>query len=681
MISLSLLTNKPKLMRLLLLLAFFQHFVFQAFADFQLVCPGDITVNCNSDYSNLDLFGKAYVNHNGAIIWVKDCKVVYDINDCGYGTITRTWGVEDPDWKWITCTQIITLSNANAFGDKDITWPKDLIIESCNPEAELKNLPKYYDRPYWKSNRCAKPMLNSTDSRFHVSDGCIKLIRTWRVLDWCVYDPYKNPNAGIFTHVQIIKLITIDTAARISCPKDTIVMATTDCKGAFVKIDPASVSSPCNMPYVIYNTSAYADTNTADASGFYPIGVHTFYFIAEYACGKELKCSVTIDVKRKIPPVPYCKDGVIIDLMPMDTDRDGKPDEGMIDVWAKDLDHGSYHPCTKEKLHFSFSKDIHETSKRLTCHDIGDNEVEIWVTDSLGNQDLCKTKVVIQNNAGIPDCKKPDSLQSKKYTLQLNISNWFDHQPVNNAFVLIQNTTNQSIIQGKANGPGKYYFDQLGKDNNYQIIIVNNNKVKPELSDVKWLDLYLKQQITNATPYQIIAADLNGDARVDFSDLNLLKRLVKGGMSLSQVSDKCVPKEFIFSNSYLSLDEYRNLDMLIHQQYDDQVEKNIMTIPSGIFYSNGLTGNLTSGNSQYSTNDNIQVEYQSSRQVILLRSDASDMADLIHVRLINALGQLVLQKQIEHPANIEYLDLSDTHLETGMYWCIANNVVQIIFIN
>lgn len=165
-------------MRLLLLIAVSFLISSPLRADWKLVCPGDITVSCTVNYANLDQFGKAYVDHNGSIIWIKDCKVTYDINDCGYGTITRVWGSEDPDWKWVTCTQIITLSNEDVFGEKDITWQSDLTIQSCNPEVELRQIYKPYDRPYWKTNKCSRPMLNSSDMRFKGSDGCVKLVRT-----------------------------------------------------------------------------------------------------------------------------------------------------------------------------------------------------------------------------------------------------------------------------------------------------------------------------------------------------------------------------------------------------------------------------------------------------------------------------------------------------------------------
>ncbi|MBK9995152.1 MAG: hypothetical protein IPP01_14520 [Saprospiraceae bacterium] len=40
--------------------------------------------------------------------------------------------------------------------------------------------------------------------------------------------------------------------------------------------------------------------------------------------------------------------------MPIDTNRDGIADRGMIEIWAKDFDRGSYHICGYKNLKFSF---------------------------------------------------------------------------------------------------------------------------------------------------------------------------------------------------------------------------------------------------------------------------------------------------------------------------------------
>ena len=65
--------------------------------------------------------------------------------------------------------------------------------------------------------------------------------------------------------------------------------------------------------------------------------------------------------------------------MPIDTNRDGIADRGMIEIWAKDFDRGSYHICGYKNLKFSFSSDVNDRVRVFTCDDLGKNTIEMWV--------------------------------------------------------------------------------------------------------------------------------------------------------------------------------------------------------------------------------------------------------------------------------------------------------------
>ncbi|MBK6352650.1 MAG: hypothetical protein IPF46_04435 [Saprospiraceae bacterium] len=553
--------------------------------DFRLVCPGDVTISCTENYSDLNKWGKAYTDENGFIKWQHDCKVVYNINDCGVGTITRTWGVENPNnWQWLTCTQVITLSNANAFGYRDITFPQDITIESCNPQDSVKHLPRPYDKPTWKTNKCARPMVNYSDEVFRVNDGCVKIIRTWKILDWCVYDPYKNPGIGIFTAQQVIKLITIDPDAKISCPKDTIVVASQDCNGVYVKIDPATVVSPCKMPFVIHNTSKYADSTGNDASGFYPNGTTKFYYIAEYGCGSEIKCELTVIVKNTIPPTPYCLTGVIVDLMPVDQDLDGIAESGMIEVWASDLNKASFHKCPKQKLRYSFSKDVLDRARIFTCAELGENEVEMWVTDSLGNADLCKTKIIIQNNLNVPDCKRKDSLGHVRYDLSISFWDETRKQKKTNLRLSLENMVSHVITPAAQDQNASYILNGLRKDQEYELkYAFTGTEIKGiDLFDVQLLEDHLKGRRTITDPYRLLAADLNADAIIDHTDLQLLKDLIGGVLKPSSLPEpyKMIPEGF-GTNATTILQDYNQLKLRIPVHQETSMEKNYLLLRTG----------------------------------------------------------------------------------------------------
>ncbi|HEX5624910.1 MAG TPA: hypothetical protein VFX48_02755 [Saprospiraceae bacterium] len=518
-------------------------------ADFRLVCPSDITISCREDYfHDLNAYGRAYTDYNGVIQYQHDCKTIVEIDDCGKGTIKRVWGVENPEnWQWLSCTQVITISNAAGFTYQDVSWPPSIVLESCNPREDLKNLQAPYDAPSWERPKCAKPMISYKDTRFKVNDGCEKILREWKILDWCQYDPILYPGRGIFSYTQVIKLISTSDSLGLECKRDTIVLNNRNCDSIYVQLEPAKLLSGCPIYHQIRNTSAYAIDSGANASGYYPNGITKFYYTAEYACGKEIKCEVTVDVRNTIPPTPYCLTGVILTLMPVDLDGDGVIDNGMVEVWASDLDKGSWHICPQQKLRFSFSPDPNDRSRQYDCSHVGLQEVDIWVTDSLGNQDVCKTSIEIQNNnPAIPNCD--GNLTGNKKSISGEVLFYHTKSPDHFQVSLTGNGT--QLLQQL--GPGFVYrFDDLAPATTYRVQ-ASGNQFDPQQID--YLDLaYLKKMIDGklkpGSPYAWIAADINSDHLVNESDYQTLRQvLINKRVSLIRNPWQVVPAAYAFTD-------------------------------------------------------------------------------------------------------------------------------------
>ncbi|MBK6352552.1 MAG: hypothetical protein IPF46_03925 [Saprospiraceae bacterium] len=564
-----------------------------------LECPHDVTVNCTDDLSNLDKWGKAWLWENYVKRDAPPPKVTKNTNSCGIGTITRTWEYEDKNWHFHSCSQTITiLGGGTPFGYADIIWPKSLEIEGCNPNADPGSLPKGFNYPTFNKRSCSQPMYTYKDMKFTVADGCMKILRDWKVIDWCQYIPNAKYPTGIWTYTQVIKLVLKDSTAYLKCPKDTVVQASLDCKGTFVKLDSAKGFTKCGYLLKIRNTSPYAKSSGPDASGDYPLGTTKFYFIAEYGCGVELKCEVKVTVVNKIPPTPYCLTGIIVALMPVDSNRDGTVDAGMIEVWAKDLDHGSYHKCGYKNLRFSFSSDVREMNRIFTCDQLGKNEVEMWVTDSAGNQSFCKTIIEIQNNnARIPDCKRKDSLTTRPPTLSINGQVLLENKSGQKEVKLsLLDMTSFKISITKDTIPfirydtirassGTIYYIQKRdtifkekrdtvfgvmaeekmnrEDGNFAFIDVKKDKdymvvPKSTKEDLEGIDVYDaivllrhvlgSQKITS--PYKILAADVNNDGQITHADFDLLYSIINGTKSLNQIPRKWrfVPTAYNFQS-------------------------------------------------------------------------------------------------------------------------------------
>lgn len=575
---------------------------------FYLECPPNVTINCTDDVSNLDKYGQAYVWLNYKKKPITPKTTIYNTNACGIGTITRTWEAEDPYWKIHTCSQVITVTGSVLFTAGDISWPRDTTIEGCNPNPDPRNLPYGYAYPLFNRLKCSQAMFSYKDSKFTVSAGCMKVLREWKVIDWCQYIPNKYPPVGQWSYIQVIKLVVNDSSAVLNCPKDTVVESKLDCKGSFVQLNPATAISKCGNTLNIRNTSPYSKSKGADASGDYPLGTTEFYFIAEYGCGKELKCKVRVTVKNKIGPIPYCINGLIVALMPVDTNKDGTPDDGMVEIWAKDFNIGSYHPCGYKQLRYSFSADTNHMSQIFTCADLGKNEIRMYVTDSLGNQSFCKTYLEVQNNnARIPDCKRKDSLTTSTVSIagivldpsgnscqgiqtQLTGEQLMTIQTHTDTFIQTrydtfiaksgtifyirkQDTTYRSTAdtlysvweqQIETGSDGKYNYSKLAKNKNY---ILNLDKREPQFSGININDVIVllkhlsgSEQLTD--PYKLLAADINGDDQIDQGDFDLLYDLVQGNADYQSLPRhwRIVRKPILFSdplNPFSSVTEPR----------------------------------------------------------------------------------------------------------------------------
>lgn len=583
-----------------------------------LECPPAVYLNCDADLSNLDLYGQAWVWENyKKILTIKPKSTVYNTNACGIGTITRTWEYEDKHWNWHRCSQIITITGSNTFSNADINWPPSLEIEGCNPNADPQNLSKPYNYPTFKNKKCAQPMYSYRDMKFTVADGCVKILRDWKVIDWCTYVPNKTPQTGIWTYTQIIKLIVKDSSAYLQCPKDTIVDAKNDCKGLYVKLDSVKGFTKCGAITKIINTSPHSTAKGPDASGYYPIGTTEFYYIAEYGCGKEIKCKVKVTVKNKIPPTPYCLLGVNVALMPVDTNRDGIPDNGMVEIWAKDFDRGSYHICGQKNLNFSFSSNVNERSRVFTCADLGKNEIEMWVTDSSGNQSYCKTMIDIQNNnARIPNCKRKDSLITGtngtlylrgnvsrihgemienvemtleeqllkivknvspvitiKYDTIITSSGTIFYRKISDTTYITRYDTvlTSNVSSRNTNSIGHFSFTDLRKGAHYRLVAEKDDNALNGL-DINDAIILLRHVIGSEriiSAYKLIAADMNCDGTVNYADFDILYGLLTGTVSPSSIKSfwKIIPKtQTIDLSNYLNypnFTEYQSFDKSI----------------------------------------------------------------------------------------------------------------------
>lgn len=356
--------------------------------------PAWINVSCSQLDPGLN-YGNPTIGYGcgcGAIIYgpyIQDNRV-----GCGSGTIIKTWNI----WTVygdFTCYQTINVTGGYG-GSPHINWPQDIMLTGCDAGTDPHDLPYNCNFPTWWAPECSELMYTWLDEVYypHNGDGiCKKILRKWKVIDWCIYNVDKPWLGGSWTYTQLIK-IKDQYPPTIHCPADLTVDAGPNCSGSYVHIPKATGYDPCGN-VTIHNNSPYAVYNGADASGHYPPGVTWVTFWAKDACGNTTTCKTKVTVTDKKKPTPVVHHGLTTNLMCMSP-------EPMIEISPKWFDAGSFDNCTpKHLLKFSI------TPNRFTCYDRGYNDVWFTVTDQSGNSETVKTYIIISDNIG---CCGPDTL-------------------------------------------------------------------------------------------------------------------------------------------------------------------------------------------------------------------------------------------------------------------------------
>lgn len=535
-------------------------------------CPANITIECQTDYKNTTITGEP--------VAIDNCKVNSvsyadsgSPNNCGEGTIRRTWTVRDAQGLTGSCVQTIVLEDSDPFDKNDIIWPLDYDATTCHANLNPENLPLQYAYPKVTDDACSLTSITYKDQHFTFVDGaCEKVLRTWTVIDWCTY--VENTNIGIYTDLQIIKLgNTIDPVFN-SC-RDTTVNIFDDCRGPVTLAAGATDDcTPIEQLKYTYRidlkddgvTDAGLSGTTRTFTHTLPIGKHRVYWTVEDQCGNRTSCNFLLTVRDGKKPTPYCLSSVTTVVM---------PSSGMISIWSTDFDHGSYDNCTpQEKLKFSFTSNIKDTSKVFFCSDIPDGiemevPVEIWVTDEAGNQDYCTVTLVLQDNTGnvCPDKVGSRVVLGGRIKTEQNKS-------LNGAMVTLWEG-NVKLKEFMTTTAGNFVLDNVLIGKNYQLSVTKNDDV---LNGLSTLDLVLIQRhILGAakldSPYKVIASDVNNDGKVLASDLVSLRKLILGlalQMPSGQKSWRFVNSAQTFSNANnpFPFEEKINLDNLASNMYN-----------------------------------------------------------------------------------------------------------------
>ena len=502
----------------------------------QITCPPDKTIQC---YDPVPSVEDPTIEDNcpGSTWGHNDVDL---LSACGVGSINRVYTVTDPSGATDECTQVISVENNELFDQSDFSWPSDYTTNNCGQNIEPNDLPLGFDKPSVNEGPCDNVIVTHTDQVLPINEpACFKILRKWIVIDWCQYNPNVANSPGYWEHTQIIKVQDI-TPPIVTCPANVTVDGDDpNCMAEIVNV-PIVTATDCSnafeyttMTDLFSNGTTDLVSDSPDASGSYPFGVHTVTYNIEDLCGNISSCDITVEVRDVKKPSPVCANGLAVELMP-----DPVNGGGMIQLEPEMFDLGSFDNCTEPD---DLVLDL--TPSQFDCNDVGSNVVYLYVTDEAGNVDFCETYVIIQDNMVI--CPSP---------LTADVSG--------NIATPAGNGLNNVTVEVNGNGPftpstttglnGQFQFFDLNIGNDYTFTPNQNTGF---LNGVTTYDLVIiTKHILNVTPldspYKIIAADVNNNGSVTTADIVQLRKLILqiDTEFENNTSWRFVDKDHIFQN-------------------------------------------------------------------------------------------------------------------------------------
>ncbi|MBT8220397.1 MAG: T9SS type A sorting domain-containing protein, partial [Bacteroidia bacterium] len=478
-------------------------------------CPPPADLDCDEDYKNLALTGLATAEDNcvvDSIYFVDD----EELNNCGWGTVTRKWIARDKAGNEAECYQTITITNRNPFVSMDITWPENYTATECGASILPENLPIPNARPILDTLPCDNVVTDYHDLAIGDDGGaaCYVIHREWTVTDLCVYDPNDEMSGGQWTMVQQIFIVDNTDPIFIKGNEDIDIEIDGNCVDIPYTIMADVEDCSPNLTYS-YEVDLFSN-GTNDYNGIgqmkeldFTAGYHEVKWTVTDGCSNEATATQTLYFKDIKAPTPVLE-ALFVGLMPM---QDG----GEVDVKARGFNSSSTDNCTEATaLRFAFSEDITDTVQTFTCEDVvGPFEIDVYVFDDEENWAFATTYVDIQDQNDV--CPE----------VMANVTGMIT-TPAGEEISDVTVT-----LEGGATDP--FMTDNNGLFS-FSVVPGGSYMLKPykdvdAMNGVSTYDMVLMQRhilglAEFSDPYTIIAADVNKSGSISTSDMVAMRRLI-----------------------------------------------------------------------------------------------------------------------------------------------------------
>ena len=558
-----------------------------------IICPPNVTVDCEADTENLTLLGQPTAADNCTVSVTKtDVRI---LDDCGLGTIRRTWRAVDGQGRVATCVQVITIRKDRPFSRTDITFPADISINGCSLADAHPDL--INSKPTFVNTSCTNLAVSYEDAPFTDNSGaCLNIIRTWRVINWC---DVNQTNPTIFEGVQRIRLNNSQAPIIISgCQNRVINSPEGDCQEfvqhSIVASDDCTPAEQLRYSWTLdlnNNGSIDATGNTSFFSGNYPGGTHRVTFTVRDACNNTTSCTYTFRIRDNKPPTPVCIAEVTWVISA----------HGTAEVWASDFDLKSEDTCDGDNLTFSFNAAGNQPARTFTCADIPNGisariPLRMYVIDSDGNSEFCSVTLILQDSPLTQAC--PDQA-NQGATMAGRIVNE-KLEGLEEASVIVENRLSAESVSQMTDEEGAYQFNNVKYYGDY---FVKPKKADDYANGVSTLDLVMTQQHILGinklnTPYKLIAADANNSRSITAADLIAIRKVILGidDAFPNNQSWRFIPSYIEFENPEYPYDF--NDDIMVDMLMDDMTNLDFIAIKVG-----DVNGTATAGSRSQQNTD------------------------------------------------------------------------------
>jgi len=543
-----------------------------------IVCPADVELACDMDYTDLDVTGVATAFASCGQVDVEYNDIFTNLDACGVGFVRREWYVVgNPQ---VSCQQTILMT--------DVDSPPVTLNFASVSDIDASECPDMVDfgEPTWMGGPCDLIGYTLETDTFLFEDGaCFKLINHWTVINWCSYKP-NDPNwvdlplnqfdvDGYEEYSQVVKFYDDSKPEIASC--DDQMYAINDhsdedddgdvCEAKLVltnsAIDEGSENCPTSWLKWQVTIDLWGDgTIDLEYSSFLPVfdtqfndsngnGIpdryiaptangenvnislpdiggsmsnHKVNWSVTDGCNNTTTCSNDFMVVDKKAPTPYC----------IDVSSSVMENTGTVELWAIDFNLGSFDNCTdQEALRFTFTDvapendpnydaDSHSSSRVFDCTDAENSPVEVkmYVWDEKGNVDFCIVNLsLIDSNGACGDGSRVSGLVATEYG-----------DKVEEVEIRLDSGLPEFPRQQMTNSDGLYAFLNVPTNESY---VISGDRDTDYLNGVSTLDLVkIQRHILGLesfdSPYKTIAADINNDESVKSNDLLQLRKLILG---------------------------------------------------------------------------------------------------------------------------------------------------------